>query len=250
MAATQRLGMIGTPSGIPLKIDSGGKVRDPRAATLDFFTANTDSFEGNSGSGVYELSHYTAAGILTGVRVRTDYIASGACNVVNTCTETGCGAQEVTYVGPALDELCQSAPADRLCAPRNAFSYSAGSTASATVNTIRQFVALSPGQTITVGTCGINGASGTGDTMLRLIGPNGTVVATSDDAAGCGALSRLSFNVAPLLGGLWRVAQGPATPSCGCSGRTPRRSPSATMRAGARFRTRRSRCGRRWAAPT
>jgi V8-like Glu-specific endopeptidase len=206
MAASQPLGMIGTPSGIPFKIESGGRVRNPRAATLDFFTANTDSFISNSGSGIYDLASYTLAGNLT--RGQTDYVASGSCNVVNTCAETGCGGEEVNYIGSALDELCLNAPTSRLCTPRNSFSYSATSTASATVNTTRQFVALSPGQTITVGTCGISGASGVGDTVLRLIGPNNTAVAVNDDAANCGALSKLTFTVPPLLGGLHEIQAG------------------------------------------
>lgn len=201
----QRVGMIGAPTGIPLKIDSGGKVRDPRATVGDFFVATTDSFGGNSGSGVYELDQHTLAGIL--VRGDTDYVASGTCNIVNTCPETGCRGEDVTYVGPALDELCGTAPTARLCEPRNAFPYTAINTASASLNTTQRFVALRPGQTLTAGTCGVPGASGTGDTYVRLVGPGGAVVSVSDDACGS-LLSELSFTAPPLVGGLYELQAG------------------------------------------
>jgi len=215
LTQTQRVGMLGAPSGIPLKIDSGGKVRDPRPATLDFFVATTDSFGGNSGSGVYELDNYTVAGIL--VRGEVDYTSAGSCNVVNTCPEGGCSGEDVTYVGPALDELCSSAPTGRLCTPRNSFTYSASNTNFATVNTTRHFVTLAPGQTITAGTCGVSGASGSGDTWLRLIGLTGATVTLSDDAPGCGGLSRLTFTSPPLVGGVHEIQAG-CFASGSCSG--------------------------------
>ncbi|GMU06703.1 hypothetical protein ASNO1_29560 [Corallococcus caeni] len=80
LAVGTNVTVIGSGSGIPFKIDSGGAVRDARSGTLDDFVATTDTFGGNSGSGVYENSGYTVAGIL--VRGETDYKASGSCNVV------------------------------------------------------------------------------------------------------------------------------------------------------------------------
>ncbi|NPC85575.1 trypsin-like peptidase domain-containing protein, partial [Pyxidicoccus fallax] len=93
--------VIGSGSGIPFKIDSGGSVRDARASTLDYFIASTDTFGGNSGSGVYEMSGYTVAGIL--VRGETDYVSNGSCSIVNVCTEAGCRGEDITYVRPALE---------------------------------------------------------------------------------------------------------------------------------------------------
>ena len=58
------------------------------------------------GSGVYELSTQTVAGIL--VRGETDYVANGSCNVVNVCGETGCRGEDVTYVYPALVGFCRA----------------------------------------------------------------------------------------------------------------------------------------------
>jgi hypothetical protein len=123
----QRLGMIGTPSNIPLKIDSGGKVRSPRPSTLDFFLATTDSFGGNSGSGIFDLSGYVVAGIL--VSGAPDYQGSGTCNVVNACPETGCIGEKVNYIGPVLDDMCFVAPRSRLCPSRSSFQYTASNTA-------------------------------------------------------------------------------------------------------------------------
>lgn len=206
LAVQQRVGLIGAPSGIPFKIDSGARVRDPRPSTLDFFVATTDSFGGNSGSGVFDVDAYELAGIL--VAGDADYVASGSCNVVYTCPENGCRGEDSSYVGPALDELCAHAPTDRLCAPRNSFTYAASNTNSARVNTSRRFVTLAAGQTLSAGTCGVAGAAGTGDTFLRLIGPSGASVAENDDAPECGLLSKLSFTAPPLVGGLYELQAG------------------------------------------
>jgi hypothetical protein len=78
-----------------------------------------------------------------------------------------------------------------------AFSYSTSFTNSATVNTADFYFTLSAGTTITLGTCGVNGASGSGDTYLRFFDPSGVQVAVNDDA--CGALSNFSYTV-PVSG--------------------------------------------------
>ena len=71
------------------------------------------------------------------------------------------------------------------------FSYSASNTNSATQNTINFDILLSAGQTLSIGTCGVPGASGSGDTFLRLFDPSNNQVAANDDA--CGVLSFLTF---------------------------------------------------------
>jgi hypothetical protein len=113
VSAGDSVAVIGAGSGIPLKIDSGGTVRDPRASTLDFFVASTDTFVGNSGSGVYELDNYSVAGIL--VRGETDYRPTNGCRVVNTCTQDGCRGEDVNYALPAIDAYCAVATSARLC---------------------------------------------------------------------------------------------------------------------------------------
>ncbi len=185
----QTVAVIGSGSGIPFKIDSGGSVRNARTSTLDYFVASTDTFGGNSGSGVYEMSGYTVAGIL--VRGETDYVNNGSCKVVNVCSESGCRGEDITYVYPAVSAYCQVASSQRLCGtteppepPDNSYSYSASNTNSAQQNTVNQVVALAAGQQITVGSCGLTGATFTGDTYLRLYGPAATQVASNDDACG------------------------------------------------------------------
>ncbi|MDY7232277.1 trypsin-like serine peptidase [Hyalangium rubrum] len=215
MAAGQPVAVIGSGSGIPYKIDSGGSVRDARAGTLDYFVASTDTFGGNSGSGVYELSDYTVAGIL--VRGETDYVSNGSCRVVNVCTETGCRGEDITYVRPAINAYCQVAGSMRLCGtsepppppppPENGLNYTATNTDSAQQNTVNQVLALTAGQKITLGTCGVTGSAFTGDTYLRLFGPGGTEVAGNDDACG-GRGSSLSFTVPAGGSGNYEVRAG------------------------------------------
>ena len=82
-----------------------------------------------------------------------------------------------------------SAVCARIGSPREAAN-------SATQNTTNGALFLRRGDSIQLGTCpAVPGASGTGDTLLRLFGPNGLELASSDDA--CGVLSQLSF-AAPI----------------------------------------------------
>jgi V8-like Glu-specific endopeptidase len=233
----QPVAVIGSGSGIPFKIDSGGTVRDVRAGTLDYFIASTDTFGGNSGSGVYELDSYTVAGIL--VRGETDYVSNGSCRVVNVCTQSGCRGEDITYVGPALTALCAGAGSQRLCGsappppPANSFTYTATNTNSAQQNTVNKGVALTAGQILTVGTCGLAGAAAEGDTFLRLSAPDGTEVAANDDSCG-GSSSSITYT-APTSGTyeiragcfssgtcsgtvVWALAVAPPPPPTGGSG--------------------------------
>lgn len=104
LATGDTLTMIGYPSGLPGKIEDGGTVADPRPATNDFFLANTDSFGGNSGSGVFARDASAVVGIL--VRGATDYEevnVVGADGLEASCTrvnveEEGFGSEACTYV--------------------------------------------------------------------------------------------------------------------------------------------------------
>jgi hypothetical protein len=80
---------------------------------------------------------------------------------------------------------------------RGSYSYSASNTSSGTVGTFNHSVFLQAGQLFTVATCGVPGASGAGDTYLRVNNPSGQEIAANDDAGGaCGLLSNISFVVA------------------------------------------------------
>lgn len=71
------------------------------------------------------------------------------------------------------------------------FTYAASNTNSAQQNTANISIVLFAGQTLTIGTCGIQDATASGDTMLRLFDSFGNQVALNDDA--CGVASRISF---------------------------------------------------------
>lgn len=93
------------------------------------------------------------------------------CNGIGVCTAGTCSVTQPTS---------------------GSFTYSAFNTNSATQNTTNFDVFLVSGQTISVGTCGVAGASGSGDTFLRLFDANNFNVAASDDAC-VGNLSFFQF---------------------------------------------------------
>jgi hypothetical protein len=87
--------------------------------------------------------------------------------------------------------ICEKNPASQ---NQGSFSYSLSNTSSATTNTYDYSIYLSADRILTVGTCGLDGASGNGDTYLRLIGPSGQEIASNDDAGGsCKSLSNFSI---------------------------------------------------------
>ncbi|MDB4985108.1 MAG: Trypsin domain protein [Myxococcaceae bacterium] len=124
--------VIGCPSGLPFKIDSGGRVLQSRASVQDFFLLDSDTFQGSSGSGVFD-----SEGQLIGTLVRggDDYGKGldGGCVVPEVVTkfEPDAGAvlklapdggmldvnaEEATYVTRAIDGLCSAGwPSERLC---------------------------------------------------------------------------------------------------------------------------------------
>jgi V8-like Glu-specific endopeptidase len=112
------LTVIGFGSGIPAKIDSGGVVTDPRAASLDYFQATLDTFGGNSGSGVFNRD-LELVGIL--VRGLTDYVRDGDCNRVNVIAEEGfTGGEDITYGARAREAFCASGAENELLCPDGA----------------------------------------------------------------------------------------------------------------------------------
>jgi hypothetical protein len=116
------LSAIGCASGLPLKIDSGGHVLATRNDVRDYFLLDSDTFQGSSGSGVFDVN-----GALVGVLVRggEDYTdrSDGMCRepkVVTWPLDAGPPrtiGEEATYVQRALDGLCSEVrwPSQRLC---------------------------------------------------------------------------------------------------------------------------------------
>jgi uncharacterized protein YgiB involved in biofilm formation len=87
------------------------------------------------------------------------------------------------------------------------FSYTATNTASATQNTANKLIALTAGQTLTLGTCGVTGSTFSGDTYLRLHNPSGTAVAANDDACG-GVGSNFAYVVPAGASGNYELRAG------------------------------------------
>ncbi|MFP2964022.1 serine protease, partial [Myxococcus sp. 1LA] len=81
-------------------------------------------------------------------------------------------------------------------APSNPFAYAATATNSAQANTTNYSIALKAGQTLTIGTCGLDDAAFTGDTYLRLRDAYNVEVAYSDDGCGSGYGSRITYTAA------------------------------------------------------
>lgn len=80
------------------------------------------------------------------------------------------------------------------------FTYSKANTSSATTNTAQKTVTLFEQQVFTVGTCGVPGATGSGDTYLRLKDSMGVEVASNDNSGSpCGKLSNISI-IVPATG--------------------------------------------------
>ncbi len=96
VGSQEGLVVIGNPSGLPTKITGGGFVRDN--SDYRFFVASVDTFQGNSGSAVFNESTGVVEGIL--VRGETDYKQDYArgCRVVNVCSEHGCRGEDVTRI--------------------------------------------------------------------------------------------------------------------------------------------------------
>lgn len=95
------LTMIGHPSGLPVKIADGAKVRKN---DVGFFVATTDSYGGNSGSAVFNK-----AGEVVGILVRgeSDFVYDSAkqCTTSRKCAETGCRGEDVTFISYITEAL-------------------------------------------------------------------------------------------------------------------------------------------------
>lgn len=87
----QNVYVIGHPCGLPVKFAPGANVRDNEP--LAFFTANLDTYGGNSGSPVFNSNH-TVEGIL--VRGDNDFVQNGNCNVSLVCPTSGCRGEDCT----------------------------------------------------------------------------------------------------------------------------------------------------------
>jgi microsomal dipeptidase-like Zn-dependent dipeptidase len=162
--------------------------------------------DGPSGSGDWEtVSEFITAGQVCsnpiGVECQTTSgVSSTQSGEVYTC-DLGGG---VCRNADQPDAWCHDYRVRFLCPASGSFSYSATNTNSAQQNTVNHNVMVSAGQTLRIGTCSVSGASGSGDTYLRVYGPGGTQVAYNDDS--CGVLTYLSYTASQT--GIYQVRAG------------------------------------------
>jgi hypothetical protein len=96
------------------------------------------------------------------------------------------------------------------------FAFNATNTSSATRGTVNQDITAAAGQRISLGTCGLTGASFSGNTWLRLVTSSGTEVASNNDACG-GTGSNASYTVPSGAGGTFQIRAG-CNKNTSCSG--------------------------------
>ncbi|MCM2350952.1 MAG: trypsin-like peptidase domain-containing protein [Bacteriovoracaceae bacterium] len=89
-----KLLIIGSPTGLPLKVAAGAHVRENEHP--HYFKANLDSFGGNSGSGVFNANSGTVEGIL--VRGERDFEVDWINECVKSyrCQDSSCQGEAVT----------------------------------------------------------------------------------------------------------------------------------------------------------
>jgi hypothetical protein len=100
----EQLAVIGFPAGLPVKVDLGSHVVDPRSAQRDYFTLNSDTFSASSGSGVFDSS-----GSLVGLFARggQDFDDAGGCQQSHHTSDISTNGiyEEATDIGAVLSAL-------------------------------------------------------------------------------------------------------------------------------------------------
>jgi hypothetical protein len=169
-------------------------------------TAGTCGVAGSSGTGDTILRVFSPSG--TQVAFNDD-----SCGVLSSLTYTATTTgNHMISAGCFSINSCSGTVAFTI---RGSFSYSASNTSSATVNTVNRNVYLRPGQNVALGTCGVAGSSGSGDTYLRLFDTANANVASNDNS--CGLLSNLSYNVPAMAAGTHQIHAG-CFSTLSCSG--------------------------------
>jgi hypothetical protein len=107
---------IGTGLGLPIKVDSGGVVRDARDEVGDYFVADTDTAGGSSGGGAFD-EQLALEGIM--VRGRADFATTDAGCMATIYEPAGVDAgEQFTYAHRAVEGLCaRDEAASTICRP-------------------------------------------------------------------------------------------------------------------------------------
>ncbi len=99
----ERVGLIGHPAGLPLKIAFGDTTTVRTNTDSGYFVANTDSYAGNSGSPVINQVTGLIEGIL--VRGETDYLNMGTCFMSNVVSDSGGRGEDCTKITNFVDNI-------------------------------------------------------------------------------------------------------------------------------------------------
>lgn len=113
--------VIGTPTGAPLKIDSGAYVTST-TTLVNHFHFFSDIFHGNSGGPVIDLATHTVLGTVDSFGdVYTDYTLVGSCNVTTKTPSEGHSPPAAEFAQDAINDYCSKFTNPRLCGgvPRN-----------------------------------------------------------------------------------------------------------------------------------
>lgn len=104
---------IGHPNGLPAKVAGGAFVLDDKPK--NYFTADLDTYHGNSGSPVFDARTGKIVGILASGEddfeqaVEEDFRRFGSCNKSRVCTGDKCDGEEVTKVSVFLNAVSRAA---------------------------------------------------------------------------------------------------------------------------------------------
>lgn len=85
--------VIGHPAGLPAKWAGGANVRE---VNTEFYTANLDTYGGNSGSPIFNSLTHEVEGIL--VRGENDFVVRNGCRVSNVCNNKACRGEDFTKI--------------------------------------------------------------------------------------------------------------------------------------------------------
>jgi len=99
----QAVHVIGDPCGLPIKIAVGAHVRDN--SPENYFTANLDTYGGNSGSPVFNSNTHVVEGIL--IRGERDFVLVDGCYKSLVCPTNGCSGEFVARTSQFLTLLLQ-----------------------------------------------------------------------------------------------------------------------------------------------
>ncbi|HMI82811.1 MAG TPA: serine protease [Polyangiaceae bacterium] len=117
MPIGERATVIGYPSGLPVKVDSGATILDARDAEADYLRLASDTFIGSSGSGVFNGQNELLAIVVRGGE-DYEYRPEAHCYVSRRIVEGQEleNGEHASYVSSAIASLCESGWAsERLC---------------------------------------------------------------------------------------------------------------------------------------